>query len=91
LIAEAGLSLVHSEDVSAAAALVAGRWHRARAAHRDELAAIEGPERFDGLQEFLRAVERLTAERRLSRVAYVAANPGACPHAARAATARPSR
>jgi len=75
LIEQAGLRLVRQEDVTANAALVAGRWHRSRAAHREELLRIEGPERFEGLQRFLQAVEKLTAERRLSRIAYFAERP----------------
>jgi len=71
-IEEAGMRLVRREDVSAEAAQVAGRWQRARAAHSEELLRIEGRERFDGLQLFFGAVERLTGERRLSRVAYLA-------------------
>ncbi len=31
---------------------------------------MEGEAQFDGVQKFLGAVHRLTAERRLSRVAY---------------------
>lgn len=74
-IAEAGLRLVRQEDVTANAALVAGRWHAARAAHREELLPIEGPERFEGLQRFFAAVHLLTSERRLGRVAYLVEKP----------------
>ena len=70
LIAEAGLTLVGQEDVTANAALVSGRWREARRRHREELVLIEGEERFEGLQAFLGAVHRLTAARRLRRVAY---------------------
>jgi SAM-dependent methyltransferase len=72
LIQQAGFRLVRQEDVSENAALVAGRWHDARDAHRDDLTRIEGEERFEGLQRFFEAVHRLTRERRLSRIAYVA-------------------
>jgi SAM-dependent methyltransferase len=75
LIADAGFGLVRAEDVTANAALVAGRWHDARAAHRDALLAIEGEERFEGLQKFFAAVHRLTSERRLSRIVYLAERP----------------
>jgi SAM-dependent methyltransferase len=75
LIAEAGLRLVRQEDVSQNAALVAGRWHRARAEHKAELLRIEGEERFNGLQEFFQTVESLTGERRLSRIAYLVEKP----------------
>ncbi len=72
---EAGLRLVRTEDVTGNAALISGRWHRARAAHRDDLLPIEGGERFEGLQRFFRAVHQLTSERRLSRMAYLVEKP----------------
>jgi SAM-dependent methyltransferase len=71
LIEEAGLQLVRQEDVTENAAMISGRWHRARLRHRDALLQIEGEERFEGLQIFFAAVERLTTERRLSRIVYV--------------------
>jgi SAM-dependent methyltransferase len=66
-----GLRLLKKEDVSANAALVAGRWHESRQRHRDALIKIEGEERFAGLQQFFAAVHRLTSERRLSRIVYL--------------------
>lgn len=75
LIAEAGLTLARQEDVTANAALVSGRWREARHRHREDLVLIEGEERFEGLQAFLGAVHRLTAERRLRRVAYRVTRP----------------
>lgn len=77
LIAQAGLRLARSEDWSTAAAAVAGRWLRARAARRDALVRIEGDERYGGLQEFLATVERLTGEGRLQRIAYLVERPAA--------------
>ena len=74
-IAEAGLELVRLEDATANAALVSGRWHAARDRHRDALLGIEGEERFAGLQKFFAAVHRLTSERRLSRMMYLARKP----------------
>jgi SAM-dependent methyltransferase len=70
-IETAGFNLLRREDVTSNAALVAGRWQRARHRHRDELLEIEGEERFEGLQKFFGAVHRLTFERRLSRIAYL--------------------
>ena len=70
LIEQAGLRLVRQEDRTENAALVAGRWHDALRAHRDELLKIEGEERFEGLQRFFATVHTLTSERRLSRIAY---------------------
>ena len=72
LMKEAGFTLVRQEDVTANAEQVAGRWHRARQAHKDDLLGIEGEERFEGLQRFFEAVHDLTSQKRLSRIAYVA-------------------
>jgi SAM-dependent methyltransferase len=74
-IAEAGFNVILREDVTANAALVAGRWHEARQAHRADLLAIEGEPRFEGLQRFFQAVHLLTSERRLSRIAYIVEKP----------------
>lgn len=70
-ISQAGFRTLVREDASENCALVAGRWHDARANHRDELLTVEGVEGFDGLQRFFDAVHRLTRERRLSRILYV--------------------
>ena len=71
LIEQAGFRLVQQEDVTANAALVSGRWHQARQAHKDDLIRIEGEARFEGLQRFFEAVHTLTSQRRLSRIAYL--------------------
>lgn len=71
-IEQAGLRLVHREDVTDNAAAVSGRWRDARAAHREALLPLEGEERFAGLQRFFGTVHRLASERRLSRYLYVA-------------------
>ncbi len=76
LIEEAGFVLVRQEDVTDNAARVAGRWHRARKVHREDLLRIEGEERFEGVQRFFEAVHDLTSQKRLSRVAYVVGKPG---------------
>jgi SAM-dependent methyltransferase len=76
LIEQAGFRLVRQEDVTENAARISGRWHRAREAHKDDLVRIEGEERFAGLQRFFEAVERLTSERRLSRIAYLTEKHG---------------
>ena len=77
LIAQAGFRLVRQEDVTDNAAQVAGRWHRARQAHREGLLPIEGEERFVGLQRFFATVHDLTRQRRLSRIAYLVEKPEA--------------
>jgi len=74
-IETSGFNLLRQQDVSVNAAVVAGRWQRARHRHRDALIAIEGEERFEGLQKFFAAVHRLTSERRLSRIVYLVEKP----------------
>lgn len=71
LISSAGFELVSQEDVTENAALISGRWHKARQRHQDALLQIEGEEPFVGLQQFFETVHRLTSERRLSRIAYL--------------------
>jgi SAM-dependent methyltransferase len=75
LIARAGFTLLSSEDLTASAEAIASRWHDAREQHRRELIAREGESNFAGLQRFLACVHRLSAERRLSRYAYLAERP----------------
>ena len=72
LIVKAGFRLVSQLDASENAAVVSRRWREARQRFRDDLLRMEGAENFEGVQKFLGAVHRLTAERRLSRIAYVA-------------------
>ncbi len=72
LIGRAGFTLLSSEDVTAAAELIAERWHAAREQHRDDLIAREGEVNFAGLQRFLACVHKLSLERRLSRYCYLA-------------------
>jgi ubiquinone/menaquinone biosynthesis C-methylase UbiE len=75
LIEEAGFRLLRTEDLTQDAAAVAERWHRARERHRVALIEREGEANFEGLQRFLACVQRVSAERRLSRFAYVAEKP----------------
>lgn len=72
LIVKAGFKLINQLDATENAALVSRRWREARQRFRDDLLRMEGAENFEGVQKFLGAVHRLTAERRLSRIAYVA-------------------
>jgi SAM-dependent methyltransferase len=72
LLEAAGFKLLAVEDVTANAEAVAGRWHDARERQRHALVAREGQSNFDGLQRFLWCVHTLSAERRLSRFAYLA-------------------
>ena len=56
-------------------AAVAGAWRAARARHEAELDEREGSEANARFQEFLEVVERLAAERRLSRLVFLARRP----------------
>ena len=75
LFEQAGFRMVWHEDVSANAAVVSERWRAAREAQRAELLALEGEERYEGLQRFLASVRDLTSTRRLSRIAYLVEKP----------------
>jgi SAM-dependent methyltransferase len=75
LIVKAGFRIVSQADATENAALISSRWREARQHFRDDLLRIEGEERFEGVQKFLSAVHKLTAERRLSRSAWVVENP----------------
>jgi SAM-dependent methyltransferase len=76
MLREAGFEILAVKDVTANAAEVASRWHDARARHRAALVTREGETNFEGLQRFLRCVRTLSAERRLSRFAYLAQPAG---------------
>jgi SAM-dependent methyltransferase len=72
LLKEAGFELIRCEDVTENEVKVSRRWYDARAKWRDDLLKIEGEKTFEGLQQFLSAVYRLSSERRLSRFVFVA-------------------
>ena len=75
LLAAAGLVVREVLDVTANADEVARRWHEARERQRDVLVRREGQANFEGLQRFLACAHTLSAERRLSRFAYLAEKP----------------
>jgi len=72
LIDEAGFEHARVTETTANAAAIAQRWQQARAKRKNELVAVEGAANFEGLQAFLSCVRRLTAERRLLRLLYLA-------------------
>jgi len=72
LIEHAGFLLVQADDTTASASLLAKRWYDARESRRQALIAFEGSANFEGLQQFLDCVHRLTSERRLLRMLYTA-------------------
>jgi hypothetical protein len=76
LIVKAGFRLVSQLDLTENAALVSRRRREARARFRADLLRMEGDAQFEGVQKFLGAVHRLTAEKQLSHVAYLVEKPG---------------
>jgi len=72
LIQEAGFRSVLVNETTENTACIARRWRDARDSLRDALIAVEGRENFDGLQQFLSCVCRMSQERRLLRYLYVA-------------------
>ena len=76
LLEQVGFMVREVRDVTAAMASVSNKWREARARRRDRLEALEGEERFEGLQRFLDAVWTLASERRLSRYMYFATKRG---------------
>lgn len=75
LLRDAGFVDIRVEDVTANMDQVASRWRAARVAHREALDRIEGIEDNATFQHFLDVVATLARERRLLRLAYVAAKP----------------
>lgn len=74
-VEKAGLTLLRSEDRTAAVAEIAGRWHEARARHASVLQDEEGALWFDRRQRFLAVTAELAHTRRLSRFLYLAEKP----------------
>lgn len=75
LLTTTGFELLQSRDVTENVAIVSKRWHDARLKRREELLKIEDRPTFDGLQRFLDIVHRLSKEKRLSRIAFLACKP----------------
>jgi ubiquinone/menaquinone biosynthesis C-methylase UbiE len=72
LILEAGFTDLKVRDTTEDAARTAGRWLEARGKFKDQLLALEGEQKYIGLQRFLSCVQSLTEERRLLRLLYQA-------------------
>jgi len=77
LLESAGFTLLETQDVTEAVATIAQRWRHARQSRQDRLVPLEGTEGFEGLQRFLGVAHALAAERRLSRIMYLAQAPSA--------------
>src|SRR5262249_52268434 len=72
VIADCGLRLILSEDVTANMAALAERRGRARAARAQILQKIEGTDTFEKQQKFFEVAARIARERRLSRFLFIA-------------------
>jgi ubiquinone/menaquinone biosynthesis C-methylase UbiE len=72
VLADCGLRLLISEDVTGNTARIAQNRRQARASREEALRKIEGDSNFEQQQAFLEIASRLAAERRLSRFLYVA-------------------
>jgi SAM-dependent methyltransferase len=71
VIAQSGLHLLMSEDVTTNMANIAEARRAARASRSTALREIEGDETYDDQQEFLTVAARVAREGRLSRFVYV--------------------
>jgi ubiquinone/menaquinone biosynthesis C-methylase UbiE len=71
-IQEAGFTDLNVRDTTEHAARTAARWLDSRGKHKDKLLALEGEQKYTGLQRFLSCVHTLTQERRLLRLLYQA-------------------
>ncbi len=75
IIAQCGLRLVVSENVTRNMAEIAERRCAARASRSSDLRTIEGDQAYEQQQEFLETAARTAREGRLSRLVYVAEKP----------------
>jgi SAM-dependent methyltransferase len=75
LLRAAGFADIQVEDVTSNTATVAAARRTARAGHAAELDEIEGSAANANYQSYLRVVELLATERRLSRLAYLTHRP----------------
>lgn len=71
VLAQAGMPVVKSVDVTDNLVLTSARWRAARQSRREALIQLEGEAAFEGLQRFLDTVHVLGSERRLSRIAFL--------------------
>ena len=76
LMERAGFGHLRVRDTTESAVCIAKRWHDARENRKEELVAVEGNAKFEGLQRFLSCVHTLTEERRLLRYLYLGSKSG---------------
>jgi hypothetical protein len=72
LVGSAGFRLIDKNDETEALATIAARWMASRGARAADLRRVEGDAGFDSQQAFLRIAGMLAAQRRLSRMLYIA-------------------
>lgn len=72
LLKDSGFEVIRTQDVTDNEVKVSKQWHDARAKRREDLIRIEGERTYEGLQQFLSVVYKLSSERRLSRFVFVA-------------------
>ena len=72
LLENAGFTVLCTEDVTGNVVETSRRWYEARARRQELLLPMEGQSGFEGLQRFLRMVNELSSQGRLSRHAYLA-------------------
>jgi ubiquinone/menaquinone biosynthesis C-methylase UbiE len=72
LLEQNGFRLVHCEDTTDAITQLEKRMLDAREKYREQLVQLEGEELYGKMQNFYTVAHRLTSERRLSRMAYIA-------------------
>ena len=75
LLEQVGFRLEHVQDATENASRVSGKWLESRQRHQAGIIPLEGQERFDGLQAFFAAVHRLSSEKCLSRMVFIAQKP----------------
>ena len=75
MIADEGLQLLLTKDLTDAAEHIAGRWFHTRESRSQRLISVETEETLLGLQKFLNCVYKVSLERRLSRSLYLPAKP----------------
>jgi cyclopropane fatty-acyl-phospholipid synthase-like methyltransferase len=75
LLRAAGFDEVRAQDLTANVVAVSAARRQARAAHEAELDDLEGVEARANYDQYLRVVELLASEQRLTRLAYIASKP----------------
>lgn len=75
LLRECGFEIEREEDATENVAVIAQRWHDARASRKADLIRVDSAEIHERQQRILDVAARLARERRLSRFVFVARRP----------------